>query len=81
MVLIHPHAKERANERGTREDEIIDTVTGEVFPAKYGRTGFRKTTIYNATWQGKNYYAKQLECYAVKEQENWIVISLLIKYF
>ena len=48
MVAIHPHAKDRAYERGATENEIIDVVeTGEIFPAKYGRTGFRKTIIYN----------------------------------
>ena len=82
MVVIHPHAKARAAERGTTEFEIADVVeTGEVFPAKYGRTGFRKTIIYNDLWQGVHYYAKQIECFAMYEQEDWIVISLLIKYF
>jgi hypothetical protein len=82
MVVIHPHAKSRAAERGTTEPEIVDVVeTGEVFPAKYGRTGFRKTIIYNDLWHGVHYYAKQIECFAVQEQEDWIVISLLIKYF
>ena len=82
MVVIHPHAKVRALERGATELEIINVVeTGEVFPAKYGRTGFRKTTIYNDTWQRKHYYVRQIECYAVQEQEDWLVISLLVKYF
>jgi hypothetical protein len=82
MVIIHPHAKVRAKERGTTEFEIIGVVeTGEIFPAKYGRTGFRKTIIYNDLWQGFHFYAKQIECFAVQEQENWVVISLLVKYF
>ncbi len=82
MIVIHPHAKIRALERGTTEHEIIDVVeTGEIFPAKYGRVGFRKTIIYNDIWQGKLYYGKQIECYAVQEQEDWLVISLLVKYF
>lgn len=34
MIVIHPHAKERAIERGGTEDELIDTVmNGETFPA------------------------------------------------
>ena len=82
MVIIHPHAKTRAAERGTTEYEIKDVVeTGEVFPAKYGRFGFRKTIIYNNLWHGVHYYAKQIECYAVQEHEKWVVISLLVKYF
>jgi hypothetical protein len=82
MVNLHPHARERALERGTTEHEIIDVVeTGERFPAKYGREGFRKTIIYNDDWQGVRYYAKQIECFAVNEDGNWLVISLLVKYF
>lgn len=82
MVAIHPHAKARAYERGATENEIIDVVeTGEIFPAKYGRTGFRKTVIYNNMWNGKHYYARQIECFAVHEKEDWLVISLLVKYF
>lgn len=82
MVAIHPHAKTRALERGTSEKEIINVVeTGEVFPAKYGRTGFRKSIIFNDIWQGKSYYVKQIECFAVRENEDWLVISLLVKYF
>lgn len=82
MVVLHPHATVRALERGATENEIISVVeTGEVFPAKYGRTGFRKTIIYNDTWQGVHYYARQVECFAVKEEDNWIVLSLLVKYF
>jgi hypothetical protein len=82
MVAIHPHAKIRALERGATEKEVIDVVeTGEVFPAKYGRTTFRKSIIFNDIWQGKHFYVKQIECYAVKENEGWLVISLLVKYF
>jgi hypothetical protein len=55
MIVIHPHAKDRAIERGATEDEIQDVVsTGESFPAKYGRTGFRKTVIFNEMWEGKH---------------------------
>ena len=42
-VRLHPHAAERAAERGATEDEVAATVeTGETIPAKHGRTGFRR---------------------------------------
>ncbi len=42
-VKLHPHAIERLTERGATEAEVIATVeTGETFPAKFGRTGFRR---------------------------------------
>ncbi len=48
MIVIHPHAKSRAAERGATEEEMIEVVeSGEVFPVKYGRSGFRKTIIFN----------------------------------
>lgn len=81
-IEIHPHALERANERGTTAEEIIETVErGESFPAKHERTGFRRTTIFNSEWQGKQFYAKQIECYAVGENNGWLVITVLVKYF
>jgi len=42
-VTLHPHARTRLVERGATEAEVIETVRkGERFPAKYGRTGFRR---------------------------------------
>jgi hypothetical protein len=51
MVRLHPHAKERLIERGATENEVIATVKeGETFPAKYGRTGFRRNFSFNGKW-------------------------------
>ena len=50
-VRLHSHAKERAVERGAKEEEAIATVReGEQFPAKYGRTGFRRNFPFDAEW-------------------------------
>ena len=39
-IFIDPHTLERAEERGTDENEIIDVInTGFSIPAKYGRLG------------------------------------------
>ena len=44
MVRLHPHARERMQERGATEEEIQATVAqGEQFPARFGRTGFDVT--------------------------------------
>ena len=68
MVRFHPHAKERLIERGATEEEVKATVeAGEFFPAKYGRIGFRRNFPFNGLWRGKHYKIKQLEVYAVKE--------------
>ncbi len=82
MVRLHPHAKKRLNERGASEQEVISTVeTGETFPAKYGRTGFRRNFSFDGTWRGKHYTTKQVEAYAVKEDNDWLVITIVTRYF
>ena len=56
MVRLHPHAKERLLERGASEEEVVATVTGgEQFPAKFGRTGFRRNFPFDGIWRGRNY--------------------------
>ncbi len=57
-------------ERGATEEEVEATIRqGEQFPAKYGRTGFRRNFPFNETRKGKFYQTKQLEVYAVQESE------------
>lgn len=82
MVKLHPHAQERLLERGASETEVIATAEGgESFPAKYGRTGFRRNFSYESMWRGKHYTTKQIETYAVREGEDWMVITIITRYF
>lgn len=82
MIKFHIHALERLSERGATEVEVIKTVeSGEIFPAKYGRTGFRRNFPFNGAWRGKHYEVKQLEAYAVKEGDDWMVITIITRYF
>jgi len=81
-VRLHPHAKARAVERGVTEPEVVRTVEeGERFPAKYGRTGFRRNFPFNGDWGGKHYPVKQIEAYAVKEASDWVVVTVIARYF
>lgn len=81
-IRFHPHALERMEERGASEDEASAAVEGgERFPAKYERTGFRRNFAFNAEWRGKYYGTKQLEVYAVQEGEDWLVITVIVRYF
>ena len=80
-VRLHPHARERLAERGATEQEVIATVLeGETFPAKFGRTGFRRNFIFAGEWLGRRYGIKQVEAYAV-EEDGWLVITVIVKYF
>lgn len=82
VVNIHPHAEQRAKERGAARNEIIEAVeSGEQIPAKFERTGFRKNFEFNNNWNNKHYQTKQIEAYCVKENEQWLVITVIVKYF
>ena len=53
-VTVHPHAIARMAERGATREEIVLTIKGgETFPAKLGRTGFRRNFEFNSKWRGK----------------------------
>jgi hypothetical protein len=80
-ITLHPHARARLVERGATEAEVIATVQeGETFPAKFGRTGFRRNFAYNSLWQGKPYATKQVEAIAV-EEDGWLVITVVVRFF
>ncbi len=73
---------ERLTERGATEDEVRGTVeTGERFPAKFGRHGFRRNFPFEGTWRGRTYTTKQVEAYAVEQADGWLVITVVLKYF
>jgi len=79
---LHPHARARLEERGATEAEVISAVEhGEQFAAKLGRTGFRRDFVHSSLWRGKAYSTKQVEAYAVLEGQDWLVITIVTKYF
>ena len=81
-ISFHPHAIECMKERGVTKNEVISTISiGEKFPAKFGRTGFRQNFAFPKKWHGKLYNTKQIEVYAVKENNDWLVITVIAKYF
>ena len=81
QVRLHSHARERAAERGATEAEVIATVEGgERFPAKLGRTGFKRNFAFDGEWRRHRYGTKQIEAYAV-EEDGWLVITVIVKYY
>ena len=54
---------------------------GEQFPAKFGRTGFRRNFQFDQEWRGRHYRTKQVEAYAVQEGADWLVITVITRYF
>ena len=81
-VQFHPQGRERMEERGASEAEVEATVqTGERIPARFGRTGFRRNFPFDGEWRGRSYATKQVEAYAVPEGDDWLVITVLTRYF
>ena len=81
-IIIHPHALQRITERGATESEVEMTVrTGEHFIAKHDRSGFRLNFVFNGQRNNKYFTTKQIEAYAVLENETWIVITVIVKFF
>jgi hypothetical protein len=69
-------------ERGASEEEVAATIRdGEQFPAKLGRRGFRHHFQFDDVWRGRRYQTKLIEAFAVAEDDDWLVISLIVKYF
>ncbi len=54
---------------------------GERFPARFGREGFRRNFRFEDEWRGRRFATKQLEAYAVEEGGDWLVITVIVRYF
>ena len=63
-------------------EEVTATIEGgEQFPAKFGRTGFRRNFPGSYTWRERIFDTKQLEVYAVHEDGDWLAITVIVKFF
>jgi len=80
-IRLHPHARERLGEGGATEPEVVAIEGGERFPARFGRTGFRRNFIFGGERLGRRYSTKQVEAYASAEEDGWLVITVLVKFF
>ena len=54
---------------------------GERFPAKYERCGFRRNFPFGANWRGRRYETKQVEVLAVEDGNDWLIITVITRYF
>ena len=82
IVRLLPHALDRLSERGATEEEVRATVLGgERFPAKFGRTGFRRNFRFDSVWRERRYAMKQVEAFAVREGDDWLVITVVTRYY
>lgn len=80
-IQIDPHTLERAEERGTNEDEIRDVIqTGFSIPAKYGRIGKAKIYDFKQTRLNKFYEQKRVEVFYTIERNKIITVTSYVFY-
>jgi adenylate cyclase class IV len=81
-IVIHFHARERMEERGATYDEVRTTIQkGEKFQARFGRMGFRYDFPFESRRNGRFYRNKQIEVYGISEGGDFVVITVVVKYF
>lgn len=80
-IQIDPHTLERAEERGTNEDEIRDVInTGFPIPAKYGRVGKAKVYDFKQKRHGKYYEQKRVEVIYTVERGVIVTVTVYVFY-
>jgi hypothetical protein len=80
-IQIDPHTLERAEERGTDENEIMDVIhTGFTIPAKYGRTGKARVYSFKQMRLNKYYEQKRVEVYYNIEGNKIITVTVYVFY-
>jgi len=80
-IQIDPHTLERAEERGTNEEEIKDVIkTGFAIPGRYGRRGRAKVYDFNRKRHGKFYEQKRVEVFYTIESSVIITVTVYVFY-
>ncbi len=80
-IQIDQHTLERAEERGTSEEEITDVIeTGFEIPAKRGRIGKAKVYKFRKERHGRNYEQKMVEVFYVKEEDLIVTVTGYVFY-
>ena len=81
-IQIDAHTLERAEERGTNEDEIKDVIeTGLTIPAKYGRIGKAKVYDFKRSRYGKYYEQKIVEVFYAIEEGLMVTMTVTVYVF
>jgi len=80
-IQIDPHTLERAEARGTNEEEIKDVInTGFFIPAKRGRLGKAKVYTFQQRWRGNYDEQKRVEVIYTIEQDVVITVTVYVFY-
>lgn len=80
-IRIDRHTLERAQERGTNEQEIKDVInTGFPIPGKHRRMGKSKIYDFGQKRHGKHYEHKKVEVFYTIEADVIITVTVYVFY-
>jgi hypothetical protein len=80
-IQIDPHTLERAQQRGSNEEEIKDVIhRGFSIPGKYGRMGKAKIYSFRQERLGKYYEQKRVEVFYTIEEDMVITVTVYVFY-
>jgi hypothetical protein len=80
-IQIDPHTLERAEERGTNEEEIKDVINnGFSIPAKAGRIGKAKVYDFKQKRHDKLYEQKRVEVICTVEKDVIVTVTVYVFY-
>lgn len=80
-IQIDSHTLERAEERGTNENEIRDVIdSGFSVPARYNRRAKAKTFEYNQTRGGTLYRQKRVEVIYSERNDTITTVTVYVFY-
>ena len=81
-IVFSQHALDQMVKRGATRMEVETAIReGEVTPVKKGRMAFRKNFPFRSEWKGKYYEMKQVMAIVVKEEEQFVFITVYTFYF
>jgi len=80
-IRIDQHTLERAEERGTNENEIIDVInTGFSISSKYGRIGRAKIYNFKQRRNRKYYEQRRVEVFYIIEKDKIVTVTAYVFY-
>jgi hypothetical protein len=80
-IQIDQHTLERAEERGTSEEEITDVIeTGFEITAKHGRIGKAKVYEFRKERHGVDYEQKRVEVFYVMAEDLIVTVTVYVFY-
>jgi hypothetical protein len=80
-IQIEPHTLERAEERGSNEEEIRDVInTGTFIAARYSRLSKTKIFEFKEKRQGRYYDQKKVEVYYAVEGDIIVTVTVYVYY-